>query len=292
MNAAGEFVVVWRDENSEDGSGQGVFAQRFSSTATPLGTEFQVNTYTTGYQGSYPLTVATAANQFVVAWSSYDQDGDIYGIFAQRFATNGTPLGTEFQVNSYTTGNQRYPAVTTDAAGDFVIVWQSNGQDGSSFGVFGQRFASDGAPRGTEFQVNTYTTGSQYTYPSSNIASDAAGNFVIVWTSIGQDGSSRGAFAQRFGSDGTRLGTEFRVNTYTTDQQNYPTVVSDARGNFIVAWQSRGQDGSNYGIFAQRFGVTALLQQAAPAVGHIGLIVLAFGFLVLGGMRLIRRQRA
>ncbi len=141
----------------------------------------------------------------------------------------GLPLGSEFQVNTYTTGNQQSPAVATDPRGNFVVVWESYLQDGSNFGVFGQRFSRNGTPLGTEFQVNTYTTNSQYTY-SSSIATDGAGNFVVVWTSIEQDGSGSGVFGQRFSNTGARIGTEFQVNTYTTERQNDPTVVSTRPG--------------------------------------------------------------
>lgn len=48
-------------------------------------------------------------------------------------------MGSEFQVNSFTTGAQLAPAVVADGTGDFVVVWMADGQDGSSWGVFGQR---------------------------------------------------------------------------------------------------------------------------------------------------------
>lgn len=62
------------------------------------------------------------------------------------------PVGGEFQLNSYTTNNQRYAAVAENAAGNFVVVWQSVGPDGSNEGVFGQRFDSSGGMQGTGFQ--------------------------------------------------------------------------------------------------------------------------------------------
>ncbi len=104
-------------------------------------------------------------------------------------------LGGEFQVNTYTTSSQGGPSVAVDGAGNFVVVWHSSGQDGSSNGVFGRRFSSSGAPLGGEFQVNTYTTSSQ-SFPA--VAGDTAGNFVVVWSSIGQDGSAGDIFGQRF----------------------------------------------------------------------------------------------
>ena len=53
-------------------------------------------------------------------------------------------------------------------------------------------------------------------------------------------------------SQGNPLGPEFRVNTYTTNEQRLPSVAADGSGNFVVAWTSR-QDGSGYGVFGQRF---------------------------------------
>ena len=44
-------------------------------------------------------------------------------------------------------GNQTAPDVAIDAAGDFVVVWQSPGQDGSGYGVFAT------VPRGMTFKT-------------------------------------------------------------------------------------------------------------------------------------------
>src|SRR5207244_229479 len=109
------------------------------------GAEFHVNSYTTNEQ-SYPAVAADSAGDFVVVWSSYGQDGYERGVFGQRFTSTGASAGTEFQVNSYTTSAQMSPAVAADAAGDFVVVWQSFYQDiDFSFSVFGQRYTSSGA---------------------------------------------------------------------------------------------------------------------------------------------------
>ena len=77
---------------------------------------------------------------------------------------------------------------------------------------------------------------------------------VVVWRSDGQDGSGRGVFGQRYASSGAPQGAEFRVNTFTTSEQRYPSVSADASVSFVVAWQSYTQDGSSDGIFGQRYG--------------------------------------
>lgn len=46
---------------------------------------------------------------------------------------------------------------------------------------------------------------------------------------------------------------EERVNAYTVDYQYAPSVSPLAGGGYVVAWTSREQDGSNDGIYAQRF---------------------------------------
>jgi hypothetical protein len=48
-------------------------------------------------------------------------------------------------------------------------------------------------------------------------------------------------------------GAEFRVNTYTTGGQVYPTVASDGGGNFVVAWGSNALDGSSEEVKARRY---------------------------------------
>jgi hypothetical protein len=220
------------------------------SQPLPIGTEFQVNTYTTGFQ-SDPDVSADADGNFVVIWSSEYQDGDETGVFGQRFDGGGNRLGGEFQLNTYTTLHQYDPAVAADPNGNFLVVWDSVGQDGSGDGVFGRGFDAAGNPQGDDFQVNTYTTGSQgYDLPA--VAAGPSGNFVVVWPSQGQDGSGAGIFGRRFGPTGPLSG-EFAVNSYTTGDQEYPAVATDADGNFVVVWQSRDQDGSSYGVFGQRF---------------------------------------
>jgi hypothetical protein len=245
---SGNFVVVWDSE--QDGSYNGVFGQRYSSSGAPVGPEFRINTYTTYSQGG-PFVAADSFGNFIVVWaSSSGQDGSIAGVFGQRYAASGAPVGPEFRVNTYTTNSQAVASVAPTPSGNFVVVWQSYSQDGQGFGIFGQRYLSSGVPVGPEFRVNTYTTGSQR-FPS--LAAGAAGNFVVVWGSDLQDGSSYGNFGQRYNNSGPPLGPEFRVNTYTTSTQSRPSVAADPAGNFVVVWHSNTQDGSSTGVFGQRY---------------------------------------
>jgi hypothetical protein len=265
-DSAGEFVVVWSrgGQGTGDGDGYGVFGQRFDPLAARLGSEFQINAHTTGDQTRARVAM-DSGGRFVVIWTGGDsEDGSSTGIFAQRFDSTGDALGSEFQVNTYTTSDQNSASIAMSSGGDFVIVWTDyGGEDGSSAGIFGQRFDANGAHVGEEFQVNTYTTGDQR-HPS--VTADANGNFVVVWDSDGQDGNSRGVFAQQFDSTGAPVGTEFQVNTYTTNAQDNPAVAMASGGRYVVTWISAGQNGAA-SVFGQQFGPPLTLDRSALQFG-------------------------
>lgn len=255
FDGSGAFVVVW-NSTAQDGSDLGVFGQRYDASGIPAGTEFQINSYTTGPQGK-PMVAAASAGDFVVVWASDNQDASSYGIFGKRYDAAGNPQGNEFQINTYTTSTQRAPAVAAGDLGSFVVVWTSDGADGASWGVFGRRYDAAGNPLGNEFQINSHTTDIQWV-PA--VTASASGAFVVVWPSFGQDGNGWGVFGQRYDSTGTPQGSEFQVNSYTTGDQLYPRVSANSTGDFVVVWSSAPQDGSSDGIFGQRFAASGAPQ--------------------------------
>ena len=254
-DSQGNFVVVWEQADAVP-QPDNIVARRFNSTGAGLGPDFQVNVFTTGVQ-RLPWVARSAAGGFVVVWASNGQDGDSYGVFGRRYDASGNALATEFQINTHFTSSQTAPRVAMRSGGDFVVVWNSDGQDGDGFGVFGRRFDSAGTALGMEFQVNTHFTNNQ---GLPNVALKGDGSFTVAWSSNGQDGDLNGAFGRRFASDGSPLTGEFQLNAYTIGNQSLATVTHAAEENFFVAaWQSYGQDGSGFGIFANGFddsGVT------------------------------------
>jgi hypothetical protein len=244
----GGFIACWNSWE-QDGSEWGVFGQRYGADGMPEGGEFQVNTYWQKYQMGHSLA-ALRNNGFVVCWTSDSQDGSKYGIFAQCYDKDGNPKGGEFQVNTYWKDFQANPTVAGLDDGGFVACWESYGQDGDDYGIFGQRYGAEGVPVGSEFQVNTHWTYYQ-DYPF--VTSLVDGGFVVCWQSGGQDGSGGGIFARCYNSDGKPVGNEFQVNTYRRDDQRWPSVAALSDGSFVMCWQSVGQDGEGCGIFAKRF---------------------------------------
>lgn len=249
MDADGDFIVIWKDENFGN-----LLARRYSSAGAPLSGDFKV--VQGEGQGSDPAIDADADGDFVVAWVDYSADGDGGAIVAGRFSSAGTSLATELVVNTYTPSDQRHPDVSTDMNGDFVVVWDSFGHsDGSELGVFARLLSSSGALQGSEIQINAYTTGFQ-SLPA--VSMEPNGDFVVAWDSYDQDGGDYGPFARLFSSTGAPQTGELQIATYTLDNQRFPAIAANGAGAFVVSWMSFTQDGDLWGVFARRFSSTGV----------------------------------
>src|SRR5262249_31570195 len=135
----------------------------------------------------------------------------------------GQLLGTEFRVNTTTTGGQRNPSVAFDGSGGFVVAWQS-GMGAVPRLIFRQPYSTAGTLIVDEFALHTYTSLGSY-LPA--VASTGSGGFVVVWERYISLSSSE-VWARRFDGTGMGIGGEFRVDTATTGYQDYPAVASDA----------------------------------------------------------------
>ncbi|MBP7074733.1 MAG: hypothetical protein KBA81_05040, partial [Rhabdochlamydiaceae bacterium] len=236
----GGFIIVWTSEY-QDGDFTGVYGQRYNVSGLKNSAEFLVNTRTLNVQQD-PSITALKNKKVIVAWTSYGQDGDSGGTYAQMYDASIVPNGTEFQVNTYTTGTQGYPSIAALMDGGFVTTWLSFAQDGDGWGIFGQKYDFNRAQIGLEFQINNYTISSQ---ERAQVAHFGNLGFVVTW--MGQDGDLNGIFAQIFDIIGLKNGTEFQVNNYTTSYQSYPSIASLEYGGFVIIWQSQDQDGSGIG---------------------------------------------
>ena len=209
-----------------------------------------MNTFTTASQ-RHPGRGGGRRGDFVVVWQSYGQDGSHYRVSRTAVrAPPARPQGVEFQVNSFTTGPQRDPAVAMNDAGDFVVAWQSYLQDGSFYGIFGQRYSAAGTALGTEFPVNAVTDNNQV------VAGRRRRRRRQLRRGVG--GQGRGRLRLRHLRTALRFrrrdaGGQFRANTRTHFQQRNPAIAANDAGEFVVTWHSYDQDGSLDGVFGQRY---------------------------------------
>ena len=236
-----------------------------------LGSETQVNLTTAGNQntgaetrGSQQAVALDAAGNYTVVWTSGGQDGGGKGVYVRRFASDGTALTGEIQVNTTTAKDQENARIVGDASGQFAVVWTSQDQDGTTASVYFRRFAANGTALTGEIRANASDSGDQLNAVIG--LNSGNGDLVVAWEGDGPGGQS--VFFRRFAQDGTALDATDRAAGTLNGELN-PAVAMDATGRFVIAWN----DGQH--IRFQRYdaaGVAAgaLTQVDGPASDSFG----------------------
>src|SRR5262249_50865707 len=141
-------------------------------------------------------------------------------IYARLYSADGTPVGNEFLVNT-SNNTCANPTAAPTSTGGFMVSWgerdgavRANGWDG-----FARPFTSAGVGSAV-VRVNTQQLGDQL----GPQISAQQGSLLVVWTSLGQDGSLEGVYGQVLLEDGSTAGGEFRVNTKTYKKQMHPAI--------------------------------------------------------------------
>jgi hypothetical protein len=255
----------------------GIYGQRHSASGQAVGSAFKVSEATL----VKPAVTGLTDGGWLVSWTHWPTDNNAE-ILARRYLASGEAAGDAFQVNTFTDGMQISPTATGLNDGGWLVVWQSIGQDagaqGSSAGIYAQRYSANGVAMGHEFRVNTHLANEQ-SLPAVTRLTD--GGWLVTWQSLAQETveMAYGVYGQRYDATGTAVGDEFGVNTHTPDIQGSPTVAALPNGGWVVSWMSRGQDGSGGGIYAQAFDANGLaahtgveltaLQLLAPALSQV-----------------------
>jgi len=178
----GGFVIAWEDGYfggaGADGSGYGVFAQRFDGNGARAGDELQVNDVGAG--GQYAVSVAPAAGGgFVVVWQGYPVTEDVdVGLFGRRFDAEGTPVAGDFRIDPTPSADPGRPRVAADAAGNFVVAWSAEATPGAATTILARRYDPGGAAFGPAEPVVATSTVDQLS-PAVAAASD--GRQIVAW---------------------------------------------------------------------------------------------------------------
>jgi hypothetical protein len=295
----GGFIVVWTTTDLDaggpafgDGASDGIFFQRYDGDGNKVSRDglnlgddvVQANTTATGSQ-QFARMVEFSDGQWLAVWHSSDGETGAgatgNAAFAQRYNSDGTTVGGEFQLNSTVSGGQERVRIDVMSDDSYVVTFQSLTSAGN-LDIRARRFDSDDTPLdGSDFQVNTYTTSSQ---AQPDIAVLADGSFVVTWESAFQDwvtqpggskplgnASANGIYAQKFSSNGTPMGSEFRVNDTLDHAQDDPTITSlgpsDAlpSGGYAVVWSSQTNNAGVAGprdVFIKIYDVNGVAQTA------------------------------
>nr|NQU92978.1 hypothetical protein [Bacteroidota bacterium] len=223
-----------------------IYAQRFSSDGTALGSNFMVNVEPGDEEQSYPTVSMDSCGNFVIIWAD-EQSGE-WDIYGQRYSFDGTPLDGNFKIND-TVGNSLHywPASYSYSNGNFIVSWVEQ-QLLYDFDIYAQRFLADGTPQGNNFKVNDDEGNSTQFRPDISI--DDEGNSIIVWDD-NRDGEGN-IYAQRYSDIGATIGDNFNLNAIIPGRvQRNPSVSCEGPGNFVVSWEESGTDYCD--VYARRY---------------------------------------
>ena len=293
--ANGYAVVAWASYGQDNADGfQGVYAQILSPTGQKQlgGGDLPVN-QSTPFNQRTPAVAAFPNGNFIVVWVSEKETsalaasgGNVTGghdsvdIYARIFNSSGVAQGDEFQVNT-STNICANPAVAVAADNTFTIVWgeKNLAVPNNSWDIYGRQFTSP-TSGGAVIVVNSQLYGDQFGPHISALGTD----YLVVWTSMAQDGSREGVFGQYL-RIGTKLGSEFQVNTTFLNSQIQPAVASDGVGQFLAVWSSFEELSLSMDVMAQRYISTnqLLSAPAAPFVSAIASYALSVAWAPISG---------
>jgi hypothetical protein len=238
----GRFVVVWQDDSDRDGEYL-IRVRGFESDGAERFSQLTVNTNTRG-QHTAPRVASAPDGFFVVVWES-DSDGNGFTNIRMRgFNADGTQRWPERQVHRRSRGQQRRPRIAMGPSGDFVVVWEDDGDNNTFYEVRMRAFTADGGQKFSERTVNRVSKGQQL---EPDVAVDDVFRPVVVWADDRDNNGFLQILMRGFESDGrvrllesddgrSRV-QERTVNTHWAGQQRRPAIAMEANGRFTVAWE-------------------------------------------------------
>ncbi len=126
------FVIAWQCF-AQDGDGWGIFTKIFNSTGLNTTNDIQANTHYEDWQDR-PSVCCFSDKSFMVTWNS--RDITYTDVYASLFDSSGHKLTGDIRINTYTQYYQDTTSVDCLSNDKFVIVWQSQDQDGDGLGIF------------------------------------------------------------------------------------------------------------------------------------------------------------
>lgn len=252
--ADGSYVVSWAS-NGQDGSGYGIYAQRFDADGDKIGAEFRVNS-TTAHNQLKPVTVALADGGYAIFWEQTPTgtatSGSYYTVSGQRFDANGNAYGSQMTISA---SNAEGVQATLLSNGALVVIWQ----DTAGKQIYGRWFDPEGNILIHARPLATYLGYNPNTLQIDNpmIAPLKGGGFVLSWAANNNGIPNAGTdiYVQRYDGSGNAVGSYSAPWGAAIGPQDFSAIVGLEDGGYVVAIDTGGPNSlvSDRNILLQRY---------------------------------------
>ena len=238
--SSGGFVAVWHDGGGKDGSASGIYGRFLDENYERAGAEFLVNTLTYNFQTK--ARVATLSDDtFMVVWAG--GDGSYQG---QIFTPQGVKSGPQFEIGPWFIAESD---IIGSADDKFLVVKAQNNENAGILSVYsktGELLVDSTAVTsngGAEVRIVELSS-DRYLAASYDVKTASATGYDIA--------------AQIFDGAGNLIGSEFKLNSTTENNQQAVELVAIGDGGFAAVWQSYEQDGELFDVYFRLFDSNGL----------------------------------
>ncbi len=256
----GEYVVVWRGEDSNDK--HSIFVQRFNADGNTNGSVSQLTAQNRPNAADYEPEVAALGNSgaFAVSWIDYSDAGD-REIKVQKFNSNGgtasdAPVSIASFAATFDLPQEVAPKIAaTGNDGSFVIAWSAVDTAYNVItqpplrSLYLQKFNNSGSLDGEVIQFKVNGNSSFDYNPEINALNN--GDLVLTWSGLDTD-LDQSIYVQHFDSDATAKGDAIKLDV--SDRRDASPQLSEVgtSGKYVVSWMGVDSDtGHDNSIFVQ-----------------------------------------
>ena len=267
----GNWVAVWHSNENVSGTigtDYDILVARSTDNGATWTAPIAVNTNaaTDSREDAHPQVTTDGDGHWVAVWQSYENLGGTIGtdcdILVARSTNNGAtwtdpaPLNTNADADSE---GDYFPQVTTDGAGNWVAVWNSDENLGGTIGTEGDilvaRSTDNGATWTDPAALNTNAASDSGGDLVPQVTTDGAGHWVAVWESLEKLGGTNtrldwDILVARSTDNGATWSYPAALNTNAaTDSgsEDRPQVTTDGAGNWVAVWNSDENLGGTIG---------------------------------------------
>ena len=225
----------------------------------------------------HPSVTMLKSGGYVIAWESEGTDSSGYGVYAQRYATDGTKIGSNFKVNVNTTNHQTNPHLAYHNVLDsnnFIVVWNDDSTSSDNYDIYCQIYKNGTALQAYDIAISTTFTAYEQMYP--RVAGLTNGNYIVVWCADISDDNQYNVYGQLIDNNGNLVGSRIDIDT-SARAQVFPYVAalsdddSSASGGFVVTYMTElSTDDDRYSINFRVYTSAGTALNSAVAVTSVG----------------------